>query len=275
VVLGVCRPVFQEFQTTGSFEGVQKKSMKSTFTRTAIVLAALLSISAFAQTQTASSAAPGGGAAATTNPAPTGPVPTKIGLIGMRDVILSINDGKRQFDTLNRKYEAKDAELRKSATELQTLQESLKNQGPKMNEEARNALIKQIDQKQRALQANSDAAKADYQSDLNDVVNSILKKLGPVVEKYAKDNGYAVIFDVNPLDGNQQVSPVLWGADTANITQTIIDAYNAQAGSAPAPSSSAPKPPATRPSGTGTTGTTTPHTTTTPPKPPANPKPQQ
>src|SRR5438270_10659244 len=110
--------------------------MKSTLTRIALALAALLSLSAFAQTQTAANGpAPGGGA--TTTAAPTGPAPTKIGLIAMRDVVLSTNDGKRQFDALTKKYEPKDAELRKAAQEVEALQNQYKAQADKMNEDSR------------------------------------------------------------------------------------------------------------------------------------------
>ena len=251
--------------------------MKSMFTRIALALAVSLPLSALAQTQTPQSTgtAPGGGTT-TSNPAPspTGPMPTRIGIIEMSTVIGNINDGKRQFDALRKKYEPKDAELRKAATEVETLQNQYKTQGPKMNDDARTQLARTIEQKQRELQHNSDTAKAEYQTDLNDVVSGILKKLGPMIDKYAKDNGFAVIFDVAPIDGNQQVSPVLWGAEQVNITQSIIDSYNAQAGGAPPPSSTtAPRP---RPSA-GTTGTTPRTNTTAPPKPqtPPQTKPQQ
>jgi outer membrane protein len=86
-----------------------------------------------------------------------------------------------------------------------------------------------------------------------------------VLDKFAKQNGYALILDVS-----SQQSPVLWASETTNVTQEIVTAYNAQsgvaapanAGGGPPTAPSAGRPAATRPA--GATGTTT--------KPPA-PKP--
>ena len=230
--------------------------------RITLIAALSLPLAAFGQTTSASGATPGGGSA----PAPAGPVPTKVGVMNIDRIIEETNDGKRDFADLQKKYEAKDTELKNAAGELQTLQKQMETQGPKMNEDARVALQKQIDQKQRALQQNVDSARADFQADQNEVAQRILKKLEPVVKKYAVDNGYAII-----LDASRQTT---WAAPQADISDAIIAAYNAaNPGAAPPPSTVRPsRPPASgtttqpRPPAAGTTatqpkptGTTTPH----------------
>jgi outer membrane protein len=54
-----------------------------------------------------------------------------------------------------------------------------------------------------------------------------------VMEKYARENGYAVVMDVS----NPQ-TPVLYANPQTNITKNLIDVYNAQSPAAAA----APKP---------------------------------
>jgi len=225
--------------------------MKSTLIRITLAAAVALSMTAYGQTSTATGPAPGGGASA-----PTGPAPSKIGVINIDRIIQETNDGKRQFDALQKKYEAKDAELKKSAAELQDLQKTFQVQSDKMNDDERTRRAKEIDQKQRALQQNVDSARADFQADENEIAQNVLKKLEPIVKKYATDNGYAVI-----LDASRQTT---WAAPQADISEALIAAYNAQnPGAAPPPS--APRP-AARPPASGattqpkpTTPTTTPH----------------
>lgn len=225
--------------------------MRSALIRLVLVTAVVVSATAFAQTSTAPS--PGGGAAA------AGQAPTKVGVINIDRIIQETNDGKRQFDALQKKYEAKDAELKKLATDLQNMQKEFQAQGEKLNDDERNRRAKEIDQKQRTLQQNVDSARADFQADENEIAQGILKKLEPVVKKYATDNGYAII-----LDASRQTT---WAAPQADISEAIIAAYNASnPGAAPPPS--APRPTSRPP---GTTGSTT------QPKPPAagtTPKPQ-
>jgi len=64
------------------------------------------------------------------------------------------------------------------------------------------------------------------------------------LEKYARENGFAVVMDVS----NPQ-TPVLYAHPGTNITKNLIDAYNAES-PAVAP---AAKPAATKPAGAAAT----------------------
>jgi outer membrane protein len=84
----------------------------------------------------------------------------------------------------------------------------------------------------------------DASSDLDEAQGKIMQELGgkmmAVLEKYAVQNGYAVVLDVS----NQQ-TPVLWAASAVEITNDIVKLYDqAYPGTAAAP---AAKPPAAAP----------------------------
>jgi len=72
--------------------------------------------------------------------------------------------------------------------------------------------------------------------------------MGPVIDKYAKDNGLSLIIDVSKPwpDG-----PVLWAGQSVDITRPIVELYNHQSGVPAAPSASRPMG-SSRPVGTGT-----------------------
>ncbi len=222
--------------------------MKRTLAGTA-VLAVVLTISALAQTR---SAAPGG--AATTPAAPT-PVATtapsgtvKIGIIDVQQAIVATNEGARDFEALQKKFEPRRSELQNLNTEVENLKKQLNTQGDKMNEEARATLVKSIETKQKSLQRSAEDAQNDFQTQQNEIAQRILQKMAPVIDKYAKSNGYGLLLDSsNPWPQG----PLLWATASVDLTKTIVDAYNAQSGVAPPPATAKPAgTAATRPAGT-------------------------
>jgi outer membrane protein len=227
--------------------------MNRKFTGFFTVAVALVSLSAFAQT---SSAAPASGASASVAP------PTKVGIIRMQDAILGTNEGKRDFQTLEAKYQPKQADLQKAGQQLETDKKTLAAQQDKMNDDAKAQLQKQIDKEQRDLQTQLESAQRDFQEEQNDIYNRIGQKFMQTLDKYAKDGSYAVILDVsNPQSG------VLW-ANLANVdvTEQVVNLYNASSGVTAPPARSSTAPPSPRP--TAAAPRQTPAATSTPPKKP-------
>ncbi len=233
----------------------------------ATVLAIVLTISALAQT---GSTAPGG-AATPAHPAATS-VPTgtsggaKVGIVNIQAAIVSTNEGARDFEALQKKFEPRRTELQNLNTEVDNLKKQLSTQGDKMNEDARANLVKSIETKQKSLQRSAEDAQNEFQAQQNEIASRILQKMAPVIETYAKSNGYGLL-----LDSSQAwpQGPLLWATESVDLTKTIVDAYNAQSGIAPPPrpaSTTAPKPAATTPAATKpTTPATKPATSGTKP----------
>jgi len=195
------------------------------FPATVLSLALLLSISAFAQ---ANGAAPTTTAPAAT-PAAAGSL--KFAVIDIQTAIIATNEGQRDFNALNTKFDPKRNELQAANKEIEDLRKQLQAQDGKLNEDARGALVKSIELKQKSLQRNSEDAQNDYQQQQNEIVQRILTKLAPVVRKYATENGLALLIDTsNPWPQG----PVLWARESVDITKPVVEAYNAQSG-VPAP----------------------------------------
>ncbi len=236
--------------------------MKRTFTGISLVAAAALSLTAFAQTTTAAARPASGGAAST--PSPTVAGPTKVGIINIQQAIVTSNEGRRDFETLSKKYEPKQAELQKANQKLEDDKKQLSTQGDKMNDDARSKLSKQIEQEQRELQHSFEAAQADFQGEQNDLANKIGQKMMKTLDKYAKENGFSLVLDVSSPQ-----SPVLWAnLPAVDLTDAVVSAYNVESG-VPAPPAApagtkpatgvAPRPAVPRPA------TTTPKPATPPP----------
>ena len=215
--------------------------MKRTLARFVLPLA-LLSVTAFAQTGNASPAPETAPASAA----------TKVGIINVQQAILLTNEGKRDLEALEKKFEPKRTELTNLQKEIEDMKKQLAAQQDKLNDETRNKLSKDIDTKQKTLQRSLEDAQSDFQGQQGDIVNRIGGKLMDVIDKYAKANSFAAIFDVS----NPQ-SPVIWAQKNTDVTQEVADAYNAQS-NVPAPASTPAAPSATPRSATTTPRPTTP-----------------
>jgi len=208
-----------------------------------ILPAALLTVTALAQTGTAAAA----------NPAAAPPATTRIGIINIQNASVMTNEGRRDFEALQKKFEPTQTTLNNLNQEIDSLKKQLQAQSDKLNDQARADMVKNIETKQKTLQRQAEDAQADFQGQQNDIANRIGGKLLEVLDKFAKQNGYSVILDVS-----SQQSPVLWAAQTTDVTKEIVDSYNAQS-SVPAPTpalkpagaakpaGASPRPPASKP----------------------------
>ena len=242
--------------------------MKSKFTRILLAMAFVISVAALAQTGSAA-AAPAAAAPkspATPAPAATG-TGTKVGTISMEQAIFATNEGRRDFEALSKKLEPKQTELKGENDEIEGLKKQLNTQGDKLNDDARATLVKQIESKQKSLDRKLQDAREDAQNQQNEIAQRILQKLGPVLNKYANDNGFGVIVDTSQP---WPQSPVVWWGEAVDVTKPVVEAYNAQSGVAPPAPSTGAKAPA-KPAGAGAGVGAKPTTPTTPPAKPAEP----
>jgi outer membrane protein len=175
------------------------------------------------------------------SPTPS-PAPTKVGIINIQQAILSTRDGQKAADELQQRYEPKRKELEQKQNEINALRDQLNRGSNTMSEEARQALIRQIDQKTRALNRDTEDAQADFEQDQNRILQELGQRMMVVIGKYARDNGYALILDVSSPQ-----TPVLYAANGIDITSDIVALYdkNTPTDAAP-PKPAAAAPPATK-----------------------------
>jgi len=231
--------------------------MTSKFLRLSLGSAVLLfAISAFAQTSSAtssgSSALPSAPSSTPTNPATTaGPGPitgTKVGAINIEGAIFGSNEGRRDVETLQKKFEPKNTELKNQNDELEGLKKQLSTQQDKLNEEALANLKKQIETKQKTFDRSVQDAQEEFGNGQQEIAQRILQKMAPMIVKYAQENGFGMIIDTSKP---WPQSPVLLAGESVDITKPVVDAYNAQSGvPAPAAGTGAAKPAAPRPTST-------------------------
>jgi outer membrane protein len=165
--------------------------------------------------------------------APAAASGNKVGIVSIQDAIANTNEGKKELDALQGKFAPRQAALQSQNDELENVKKQLQAQSDKLSDEERNSRVRTATEKQKTLQRNAEDFQNEVQTAEQEILNRLGKKMLDVMEKYARENGYAVVMDVS----NPQ-TPVLYANPQTNITKNLIDVYNAQSPAAAA----APKP---------------------------------
>jgi len=169
--------------------------------------------------------------------------PNKIAIIHLQNAIIGTKDGQKAAKELEAKFMPKRQEIEKRQAEIQALQQQLRASSNTASEEQKNKLMRDIDTKQKSLQRDGEDASAELDQEQQKLFQEIGGKVMAVIDKYASDNGFAVVIDVSA-----QSSPVLYASTSVDITRQVVETYDKNAPTA-APAPAAPKPAAPKPAG--------------------------
>lgn len=169
------------------------------------------------------------------------PAGNKVAIVNIQEAIANTNEGKKELEVLQQKFSPRQTALQTQNDEIENLKKQLEAQGSKLSEEERNNRIKTATEKQKTFQRNYEDFQNEVQQSEQEIMGRLGKKMLDVMEKYAKDNSYAMVLDVS----NPQ-TPVLYASPTTNITKELVEAYNTAspvaAPAKPAASNAAPRP---------------------------------
>jgi len=177
-------------------------------------------------------------------------LPGKVGVINVQVAITSTAEGKQAAAELQSKFAPRQAELENMRKQMDDLQTRLRTGQTTLSDDEKARLAREGDQLNRSYQRKQQEAQDDFNDEQQDVVNRIGRKMVAVLDKYSKENGYAVI-----LDTSAQQTPVVYAANQIDVTQDIIRIFDeanpvktgASSGASSTPKATAPKPAAPKP----------------------------
>jgi len=158
----------------------------------------------------------------------------KVGVIDVQVAITSTSEGKQAAAELQSQFAPRQTELTNMQKQMEDIQTRTGQTTLSDDEKAR--LAREGDQLQRSYQRKSQDAQDDFNEAQREIVDRIGRKMIDVLSKYSRDNGYSVI-----LDRSGQSSPVIFAANSIDVTQEIIRLYDQ---TYPAKSGSTTRPPA-------------------------------
>jgi len=169
--------------------------------------------------------------------AQTGATPqTKVGIIAFQNAIIGTKDGQKAAADLTTRFGPRKSELEKKQSTIAQLQDQLRKGSNTMSEEAKQKLMREIDQTTKSLNRETEDAQAELDQEQNKIMQELGQRIIAVIDKYAKENGYTLIVDVS-----SQQTPVIYAANGIDITQDIIALYDKNPPSAgPSPKPAAP-----------------------------------
>ena len=142
----------------------------------------------------------------------------KIAIIGMRDAMIATLDGKAAVAQMQATIEPQRAKLEKEGTAIQALEEQGRKGASTMSPEAQRKLSDEIAVRKKKLDRDAQDLNDAAEALDNRLMQDISGKMGAVIDGYAKKNGYTVVMDASV--------PVLWAAESANITPDVIKEYD-------------------------------------------------
>jgi outer membrane protein len=167
------------------------------------------------------------------------PAPTKVAVIDIQAAIAQTNDGKKAGADMKTKFTPKQDELQKKQRDIEALQDQLRKGQNTLSEDNRQKMMRDIDQKSNNLKRDGDDFNQDVQTETQRIMGDLYPKMITVLNKYATDNGYAVV-----LDYSSQQTPILFAATSVDITKDIIAIYDKTSSFAPPAGAPKATPPA-------------------------------
>jgi outer membrane protein len=162
--------------------------------------------------------------------APAGP--PKVAVIAFQAAVSQTNEFQRDFADLQKKYDPRRVALKNLSDEVDALTKQLQTPDAQQTDAQRVSKARDLDDKKKKLDRDSQDAQSDFQTDLQEVLNGVAQKVGTELTDYAEKHGFTLVLDA----GDQQNATVLYAVPSTDITKAIIDACNTKSGiPAPAP----------------------------------------
>jgi len=168
--------------------------------------------------------------------------PAKIGVINYQSAIIGTKDGQKAAAELETKMAPRRKDVDEKQAEINTLRDQLQKGQNTLSDSAKQEIYRNIDQKTKVLNRAMEDDEAELQQEQQRLLQDLSQRIQVVVDKYAKDNGFALIMD------DSQGNVVVWASTAIDITKEIIDLYDKNAGAMAPATSSLPAP---RSSGAG------------------------
>jgi len=178
----------------------------------------------------------------------------KVGVLNVRQAILSTAEGKLASAELQSQFAPRQTELENMNKQINDLRQRLAACEGKCSQEEIARLTTQGQRLAQQLQRKQDEMQEDANAAQAEVFERLGRKVNDVLDRYARENGYILL-----LDYSAQNTPIVNFSPQVDVTQEIVrlydQAYPVKAGAASQPKAPAAKPAATNPPAAKPAGT--------------------
>jgi outer membrane protein len=149
------------------------------------------------------------------------PAAGKVGVINIQAAIASTAEGKQAAAELQSQFTPRMNELQNLQKQIEDVRNRLQAGQSTLSDEEKARLQREGDTLTRTYQRKQQELQDDTNDAQQEVVNRIGRKLVDILNKYSKDNAYAIV-----LDDSSQQTPVIYAANQIDVTQDIIRLFD-------------------------------------------------
>jgi outer membrane protein len=148
---------------------------------------------------------------------------TNLAILNVQEAISRTGEGQKLIRELEQKYQPARQRLESKNQRVQGMREQLQKGANTMSAEAQRNLNRDIQRAEVDLKREMEDARGEFSQEQNQLFNAVGSKMMVLIDQYSKDNGLQIVLDIS----NPQ-SPVLYAVNEINITNAIIEAYDAE-----------------------------------------------
>ncbi|HZD51348.1 MAG TPA: OmpH family outer membrane protein [Silvibacterium sp.] len=177
-------------------------------------------------------------------PAQAQPATKTFVTVNFNAVVLQTAEAQRDLGALQTKFAPRQAQLQALNNEIDSLRKQLTDPAAKLTDAERALRTQTLDSKEKQLQREAEDFRSDSEGESQQVYQRIAQKVYAFLQTYAQQQGYSAV-----IERGSDASPIVWyAAANMDITDQLIKAYNAQAGTATSETPSHGSPPKSSPS---------------------------
>jgi outer membrane protein len=162
-----------------------------------------------------------GGTAARAQSAVAATASTKYAVINVRQAIVTTAEGKLASAQLQSQFAPRQGELEGLQKQMTDLQNRLSAGARTLSADEQARLQRQGDLLSHEFQRKQDDLNEEVTAAQGDIVDTIGRKMLDVLDRYARENGLALV-----LDSSAQGSPVVYSGKELDVTDAIVRLYD-------------------------------------------------
>ena len=162
----------------------------------------------------------------------------RVAVVDFQKAVVENTEGKKAQERFMAEVNKRQKDFEGKQKSLTDAQNKLQTQAQVLTDTVKGDLNRQIDKLNTELQRMNDDAQKDLGDLQQQLFRPIMEQTQKVLQAYAAENGFAVVFDVS-----SQANSIIYVQDVADITTEIIRRVDATVAKAPAAApAAAPKP---------------------------------
>ncbi len=151
--------------------------------------------------------------------APQAEAGTRVALIRMQEAIKENKDGKKAEEALRKEIDERQKKLQAEGQKIQAAMEELRKQGMVMDQKSRAEKESVIQKQVMAFEESKTRNQQEFQKRDQEISEPIIKRLRTIVAQISKEKGYTLVIDAGS---------VLYADAKDDITDEVIKRYDSK-----------------------------------------------